>query len=631
MHILRAIPGLVFGLVFAGGGVAMLSQTAWPAWQEWSLMQHWQPVEAQLSEVSGDESQTRALYHYNIDGVAYQGARVYIASYSDNIGSYHLDLLKHLRVYQVTQKPLPIWINSLDPQQAVIDRDMRWGFLAFMIGFSSIFILIGLGVVYASLRMKKTPAQSKRPSLLAMRREWQKKQQDPAFTEDLLEYIQHRAEESAQTTNATRTEKSEWQARKGWETSAIHSEALTGMKLIWSFAIIWNVFSYAMVFSILPRELKQENYAVLFVLLFILAGVFLIYMAMKPTLEYRRFGKVQFEMDPYPGAIGGHVGGHLYVPQLAYSTAVDPNAKLSVLLECVHSYMSGSGEDRKRRETIKWAEQGQPKVESSGKGVRLGFRFDVPDNLPEADVEQTDAYIFWRLTVKAEIEGTDLDRQYNIPVFNTGEMSRYAQHDLSAKISERKQQQSEEVKNSIACGNFNVPGLTRAMQFSQQGNEIIMVFPMFRNKILIVFAGIFAAGFSFASFSMGGSMFDEGAYALFITLFSLPFILGAVLASIATVYLMFNNLYVHIGPDGVSVLRRLLFIPVLHRQLAKSDISHLSIKRTGSTGEGVDKIEHFKILLHDKAKNRVTIAEDLDGEDVATHFCDYLSRHLRLA
>ena len=168
------------------------------------------------------------------------------------------------------------------------------------------------------------------------------------------------------------------------------------------------------------------------------------------------------------------------------------------------------------------------------------------------------------------------------------------------------------------------------MRLSEEDGEIRMAFPMFRNKVLTVIAGIFAAGFGFASYSMIGIALDGGAFGLFIGLFSLPFLLVAVAASIATIYLPFNNLRVHIRRNQVTVIRRLMLIPVFYRRFAVTDISYLSIKRSGSTGQGVDKIEHFKLLAHDNDGMSVTLAEDLDGGDVAAHFRDYLARRLNV-
>ena len=107
-------------------------------------------------------------------------------------------------------------------------------------------------------------------------------------------------------------------------------------------------------------------------------------------------------------------------------------------------------------------------------------------------------------------------------------------------------------------------------------------------------------------------------------------VLVAIVASLATIYLPLNNLRVRIARNDITVLRRLLFVPIFHRRLRVSDLSHLSIKRSGSTGQGVDKVRHFKVLAHDRRGGRVTLAEDIDGEDVAGHFRDYLARHLNV-
>ena len=100
MRALKRIPGLLFGLMFAGGGLFFLSQTAVPTWQDWRAMQQWQPTEARLLSVTGSENQTKARYRYQADGVVYEGDRVYVASSNDNIGSYQRELLAWLNTLQ---------------------------------------------------------------------------------------------------------------------------------------------------------------------------------------------------------------------------------------------------------------------------------------------------------------------------------------------------------------------------------------------------------------------------------------------------------------------------------------------------------------------------------------------------
>ena len=217
-----------------------------------------------------------------------------------------------------------------------------------------------------------------------------------------------------------------------------------------------------------------------------------------------------------------------------------------------------------------------------------------------------------------------------IPVFRTGKSSSSVRHDISAQVLKERITESEAAKSAIAQGNFALPGLSRAMRFSDEGGEIRMVFPMFRNKVLTVIAAIFAGGFGFASYQMLGMAMKGGAFGLVTGLFSVPFVLVALIASLATIYMPLNNLRVRIRGSLVSVLRRLMFIPVYWRRISSSELSHLTIKRSGSTGEGANKVEHFRLRAFDRNGGSFTLAEDLDGEDVAGHFRDYLARRLNV-
>ena len=92
MRKLLIIPGLIFGLLFAGGGYMILAETALPMWHSWQAMQGWQSGSARLLSYSGAENDTRASYIYDFGGSSYQGRRVGVSEVKDNIGSYHRDL-----------------------------------------------------------------------------------------------------------------------------------------------------------------------------------------------------------------------------------------------------------------------------------------------------------------------------------------------------------------------------------------------------------------------------------------------------------------------------------------------------------------------------------------------------------
>jgi hypothetical protein len=631
MRRLLVIPGLLFGLLFAAGGFFIFAETGLPMWQNWQRVQDWRPVNARLLSLSGADNETRARYSYDFAGGSYQATGVWIGEFKDNIGSYHRDMQAYLHRIQINDDFLPVWVNPANPSQAVIDRNMRWGLFALISGFCSIFILVGLAVIYASIRSSAKTASRRRPSLWEMRKTWRQAQQGGSTNLEFLEFCQqHYAELQAPEANEPEdVAPGDWQSRKGWESPRIKSDAGKGVLFFWIFAVVWNAISLPLVF-VLPGELDNSNYAALIGLLFPVVGLGLLYKAIKNTLEYRYFGRVVFTMDPYPGGIGGHVGGHIQVRNLDYRRAREAR-RLLVKLECVYSYVSGSGKNRSRRESIKRAEQGQPKIENAIEGVSVSFRFDIPENLPQADVEQSGAYHFWRLGVNADIPGIDLDRSYNIPVFATGGTARNVRHDISARAAAERRQDSDAARLAIASGKFDIEGLSRALRLRNEGNRIQLRFPMFRNRFLTLFAALFAGGFGFASYAMADMASGGGFFGIFITIFGIPFFLVALVAAIATVYLPLNNLKVDIESGEVSVLRRLLFIPVYRRHLGRDDIAHLSIKRSGSTGQGVDKIEHFKISAEDRQGRKVTLAEDIDGEDVATHLRDYLAQRIGVA
>ena len=626
MRILSGLFGLLFGLAFAGGGFFILYQTAWPTWQNWQEMRSWQPVAAQLLEVSGSDSDTRARYRYSVNGSAHENDRVYVAEFTDNIGSYHGDLQKELRAKRYNGGTVTVWFNPLDPEQSVIDRDMRWGLFALMVGFCSIFILIGLGVVYASMKPGRNDAHSKTPSLSALRSEWKERQKDPAFRESFLEFSRSRTAATS-VQQAIDVSQRDWKKRKGWNSALISSDMKVGIWVIWVFAAAWNAISFPLLYAFVD-EWNKGNHAILLGLLFPLVGAFLLYKAITMTIGYRRFGKILYEMDPWPGAIGGNVGGRVHIPNWRSGRSMGQRFKARVRLECVYTYVSGSGKNRSRSESIKWAEEGEPKVERAGPGLSLAFRFEVPEGLPESDVEQSGAYHFWRLSAEVERSGVDIRRRYNIPVFRTGERSVSVRENISAQVSEKRERVSRETRDAIAAGNFDIPGLSRAMRLTDFGGELRLFFPMFRNKLLTLFASIFAGGFGFASYSMMREFAGSGFFGVFVPLFSMPFVLVAVVAAIATIYLAFNNLHVVITANRVSVLRKLFFIPLYRRNFAWSDIDHIFLKRSGSTGQGTEKIEHYKVRAKLKGGRNVTLAEDIDGEDVASHFRDYLARRM---
>ena len=621
--------GLIFGLFFAGAGGLIAFETAVPTYFTWTEMKEWNTTQAKIVEAGGEDNNVTATYQYEVAGNKYQGVRVHMANFKDNIGSYHIDMRRYLAEKKRTGQPVTIWFDPDNPGDSVIDRDMRWGLFALMSVFCSVFIIIGLAVAIASLKGKATTHASARFRLAESRQSWKAAQASGEYSGGFIDYVQSGLHQRSLTPSEYSDPRLQpWLGNPRWQSNRIRSNAKRGMYFMWFFAIAWSAVTSPLLF-VLRDELKQENYAALLGLLFPLVGIFLLKRAWDRTREWRRFGVIELEMDPFPGAIGGHVGGRLLI-----EGTYQGDSQYNIELACVHSYVSGGGKNRSRRESILWSENGAAHAtmaaSPAGMGTRLDFRFDVPDNLPESDVRQSGDYYLWRIRLTADNPGANLDRDYSIPVFRTKDRTSSVQHDVSEQAAKMRAKAAQVSQMALSSGQLDQTALARSVRFSEQGGVSRFYYPMLRNKALTLIAFIFAAGFGFASYSMITG-FGGGAMGVIVMIFSIPFAIVALLAAIAAIYLPLNNLRVVIGKGTLQVTRRLFIVPIRRHKLATYEVTRLEVKRSGSTGQGRKRVTHFKISAHTKNKKKITIAEDVDGEDLASSYKEFLERKLGIS
>ena len=335
----------LFGLPFFGVGVWMLWSIGSGFTDAWH-MQSWQPTQARLIRAgydthSGDDSNTYeayAVYAYRIGGQEFTNDRVAIGGGADNIGDYQQDMGRKLSAAFSRSEAIAIYVDPDDPREAIIDRDLRWGLVGFKAIFLFVFGGVGLGLIIFAFRAPK-----------------QKDTSDPAYSDN------------------------PWLLNDEWQMPTVKSNSKKTMYFTWGFAAIWNLISAPLPFLMFNEVVEKENHAALLGLLFPLVGVGLIVWAVRCTLEWRRFGPAPVTLDPFPGAIGGHVGGTIDV-NLPY----DSSANILLTLTNLHSYVSGSGKNRSRREKAKWQDKQLAHTESGGNGTRLSFRFDVPEGLTES-------------------------------------------------------------------------------------------------------------------------------------------------------------------------------------------------------------------------------------------------------
>lgn len=152
-----------FGLLFAAVGLGVLLFGVVPQVYDWARMQRWQPVQATLLSAQLTTSSSRkstiygvsASYRYQVAGQSYQGQRVAISGGHDNIGDFQ-QVLGHTLVSAYRDgRTVTAWVNPSDAHEAVLDRSLRPGLLAFQGVFVLVFGGVGFGVLYVRSRTRR--------------------------------------------------------------------------------------------------------------------------------------------------------------------------------------------------------------------------------------------------------------------------------------------------------------------------------------------------------------------------------------------------------------------------------------------------------------------------------------------
>ncbi len=194
-----------------------------------------------------------------------------------------------------------------------------------------------------------------------------------------------------------------WLQRPDWTAGRIKSSNKTAMWVIWGFALIWNAISWPILFLALNDENKQP--ARFLILLFPAAGLFLLWLALRQTKQYRQFGDSVLELTSLPGAIGGALTGKICLPQFINA---DDGFKLRLRCVSVHSSSDSNSE------SVVWEDE---RIVPIGGGDFVPVGFYIPPDCLETSNSDSSNRILWRLEAEAQISGSKYSSQFEVPVF----------------------------------------------------------------------------------------------------------------------------------------------------------------------------------------------------------------------
>lgn len=354
--------------------------------------------------------------------------------------------------------------------------------------------------------------------------------------------------------------------------------------LLWFFAAICDAVSIQ-ILAILPGELDKGNHMVLVALLFPLVGVLLTWQAIVATLRWRRFGRTPLIMDPFPGSIGGDIGGHIEI-NLPY----DPNVTCQITVSCIYSYMSGSGKNRSRRENVIWQDDGIGETRSFNGKTRVQFRFEVPEGLPQSDVNQGERYHLWRIHASCELPGADFDHTFEIPVFPTAEKSNL---------------QSAPSREHASLKDAAQTAVETFLQISHNRDGMELFMPMGRRiggSVWAVLIGLIFLGAGMGVFHGGGPKLLSGIFSLLGSFL----ILGGIVS-------LGTGLRTQFKSDEIYIVKYLYGIIVSKKFISRESIQRLTTKESMSSNNGGKKTSWYTIQALTRDNKKITLALRLKG------------------
>jgi hypothetical protein len=370
-----------------------------------------------------------------------------------------------------------------------------------------------------------------------------------------------------------------WLDSDHWPRS-VRSDAKKSMIGTWALAGFWNLLAWPGVLA-LPEELGQGNWAALVITLFPAVGILLLYWAVKLTREWLRYGVTELTLDPYPGAIGGHVGGIVTI------RGADPRQPFEVSLECVYSHVARAGGKRRRRSEVKWQTRGVADAGRVAGGAEVRFRFDVPPGLPASDAPEHDDHHVWYLRVRSPQSDVNLERQFEIGVFPTGELA----SDLAVDTSQRAGSEAGRVLQMAMMDPAQRARLLdeHGLEVDQRDGWLRLYLRRGRQRGMALATFLVGAAFTSAVILVP----DEG-----FTTAVMRFAFGGfgVCLLLLSVYLPFNTLDVRISRRKLKRVRCWLGMVVSSQEITPTDVEELEIDKGASSTTGNRTTIYYELV-----------------------------------
>lgn len=394
-----------------------------------------------------------------------------------------------------------------------------------------------------------------------------------------------------------------------WAGGRVGTNASRELFAHWFGAIIWNTLAVPVSIAWWTQRGSGDWPPFLdFVLpLFGAVGLLILFQAIRATLRWRRFRGMELVLDPFPGSLGGHVGGSIELPLLR---AGDGDFRVS--LSAVHRQVT-RGKNGSTWESVLWSRELRPKVEAAALGVRLRFTFEIPADL-KASQPKSDDQIYWAVRVRAELRGADLDQAFEVPVLTTPEPL-FAETPAFAE--------------EVAADPFDLPRAT--VRVDQSHGRVTLDYPRGREGyaglMMMVFGAVFAGAgwfiFSETRSFADGSGFD-GVLTLFTGFFLLIFGGVGLLLLFLGLFTVINRLTVELSQATIVSTRSVLF--PIRREARIDQVERIYLKVNGQVGQGAKAEVKYEIRAVLEGGKKIPLGDGIPGNALAMQIAGIIAQ-----
>lgn len=371
--------------------------------------------------------------------------------------------------------------------------------------------------------------------------------------------------------------------------------------------LLWSSWAGALAFlgfgiAIIAAIVSEEEFAVamalpvIFAIVLTAVGLGILKAAVKRTRTHFTVGTMALQLDPFPGSIGGDVGGRIFTHLPIERLNKGP---IWVTLVCTEYYLSPKSKERHSRNV--WQREGLAQAHATGGQCELRFRFELPQGLHPTS-SQSDRYHRWFITLHSDLPGAAINRQYEIPVVKSGECSSESLWD----VDWREHPQAEQIHLDSVESLLNIEQYSDGIRLHIGAGQAAGVKLSFMLVgIIVAVACGYSAIFTLAGWIVGG-----------------PLLIGCFFGSVvalACLFQLLRSLKVDISHKKIVCSTYLLGIRVWRQSASADQIDSLYIQRTSSDTFSGRTTEYFdmRAQLKDTASNDILLAVEIKNKDSA--------------